>query len=141
MEKMYEKMDLDNENHNLAVGAGAEEGAASSAPESGPTKATAESMKAGELLHEALIVWEKDRADADKFESLTAQGVTVAPPARDPLIIQMDATKLTPEQFVLKVIKQIRPSQLNDALISLPFSQVCNLIAVVSRLATDVIFT
>jgi U3 small nucleolar RNA-associated protein 12 len=138
IEKMYEQLDLSNEKYTAGIGAGTEGGAVSHEMVCGPAKKTAESLKAGELLYEALLIWEKDRADQDTFEALKKSDVNVAPPPRDPLIIKMNCADRDPEQFVLEVILQIRPSHLTDALVALPFSQVVNLITIISCLSAKV---
>jgi hypothetical protein len=135
---MYEQLDLSNEKYTAGIGAGTESGAVSHEIVCGPAKATTESLKAGEMLYEALLVWEKDRADQDMFKTLKKSESYVAPPPRDPLIIKMNCANRDPEQFVLEVLLQIRPSHLTDALVALPFNQVVNLITIISDLSAKV---
>lgn len=93
-------------------------------------------MKSSELLHEALLVYEHDRRDQDVY---IKSGKTIAIPTRDPLIVKLGCADSNPEEFILNVIKShIKASHLNDALISLPFTQVMKLIIIISVLSKKV---
>ncbi|KAI8911598.1 WD40-repeat-containing domain protein [Gorgonomyces haynaldii] len=136
LEKMYEDMEIQqDEQFADAIGAGVD-GEKESQPVGNATKQTAESMKAGDLLLESILVWEKERVDFDKYEEMLSQNKEIARPPRDALVYKYGGTDQTPEEFVLHVVKSIRPSHLNDALLALPFSQVCSLFMCLRTWAT-----
>ncbi|KAI8929330.1 WD40-repeat-containing domain protein [Entophlyctis helioformis] len=93
---------------------------------------TADTLKAGEKIMEALEVWEKERGDFDKYDRLRARNVDVAPPPRSPFVIATGKPDMLPEEYVLFVVSQIRSSQLDEALLVLPFSQVIGLLKCVA---------
>ena len=138
MEEMYEKMDVEDERHGGQIGSGAADNETEEQKDGTgkATRATKESKKAGELLCECLQVYLEDRADQDLYELHTSQGKEVAKPTRDLFIVKLEGSDLSPELFVLKVVRGIKSSQLTDALLSLPFSQVKSLIGCVAHWAS-----
>ncbi|OAJ41906.1 hypothetical protein, variant [Batrachochytrium dendrobatidis JEL423] len=94
-------------------------------------KAT-DTLKAGEKIIEALAVWEKERGDFDKYEKLRLKDPNVAPPPRSPFVIALGRPDILPEEYVLHVITLIRSSQIDEALLVLPFSNVIDLLKCIS---------
>eukprot|EP00842_Homolaphlyctis_polyrhiza_P006869 jgi/Hompol1/771/HPOL_001371-RA len=110
---------------------------------------TVETLKAGEKIMEALAVWEKERGDFDKYESMRIKNPDVAPPPRSPFVIATGKPDMLPEEYVLHVVSQIRTSQLDEALLVLPFVLAVGLLKCVcfwiekgwnSRLSTRILF-
>nr|KAJ3411954.1 hypothetical protein HK105_002485 [Polyrhizophydium stewartii] len=112
---------------------GAEDGADPEVREVGAagTK-TADTLKAGEKIMEALAVWEKERGDFDKYERLRVSNPNVAPPPRSPYVIATGKPDMLPEEYVLHVVSQIRSSHLDEALLVLPFALVIQLLTCVA---------
>ena len=52
----------------------------------------------------------------------------MAPPPRNPLVVALGIPNIGPEEFVLTMIQKIKSSQLEEALLMLPFSDVMNLL-------------
>ena len=71
MEKIYESLDIAEDRYNQPIGSKADgqdnEELLQEFNESA-TRASLESMKSGELLAEALIVWEMEKTSHEKFE-------------------------------------------------------------------------
>ncbi|GME74671.1 unnamed protein product [Ambrosiozyma monospora] len=95
------------------------------------TKQTMENLKAGEKLMEALDICFKEIEDAEQYQKdlkafklrkLTQQPI---PPTKNSLLA---ALNIEPEVYVLDVLKKIKASQLEDALLVLPFSYTVKLL-------------
>ncbi|KAJ3080298.1 hypothetical protein HK102_003159 [Quaeritorhiza haematococci] len=97
-------------------------------------KKTMESLMAGEKIMEALDVWEEDRGAMDAYEKLLASNPNPVPPPppRSPFIIALNDPTLTPEQYVLRIVERVRSSDLEQALLVLPFVKIEALIKCVA---------
>ncbi|KAI8820199.1 WD40-repeat-containing domain protein [Fimicolochytrium jonesii] len=93
-----------------------------------PGKATAGTLKAGERLIEALDVWEEERRNLDAYERVKAGNPDAVPPPRSPFIVALNIPDITPEGYVLHVAQKIRASDLDEALLVLPFAKVVALL-------------
>lgn len=92
-----------------------------------PSKKTIGSEKSAESIMECLEVCEKYKEQLSEHATLQASSnQPVALPAV-PLLMQAFSAS-TPEDFVLETIKRIRPSDMEEALLILPFTTVCELI-------------
>jgi U3 small nucleolar RNA-associated protein 12 len=89
---------------------------------------TVESMKAGELIQESLSVYEMEQKDWEKY--LQIGGIK---PPRNAFVIQKSMENLEPCRVVYQIIKGIRTTHLNDALLTLPFSQILILFQVMQQ--------
>ncbi|KAI8896096.1 WD40-repeat-containing domain protein [Globomyces pollinis-pini] len=131
MEKLYEQMELDDNRYNLQIGSGVETDEKNDAEDDQTeqaTKQTTVSLKSGELLAEALTVWQQDQQDHEKYLKMRELNPDTAKPTRNPFILIQGGTELEPSNVVLKIIYQIQPSHLQDALLTLPFSLVITLL-------------
>ena len=84
-----------------------------------------ESLKAGERLMEALDVFDEDAlqneaylSELRKFESKLSSAAPIKP---TPNVI-LSTLKVSGEEYVMRVLSSIKPSQLENALLVLPFS-------------------
>lgn len=97
------------------------------------SKKSLETVKAGEKLVEALELADQESLNISEFAQAKAAVARTRPqdaakmvlPAPHPLLVALG--KLTPAQYVLHVIREIRASDLDQALLVLPFSQVFSL--------------
>jgi U3 small nucleolar RNA-associated protein 12 len=117
MEELFNEMDLD----------GHFEGKEDKEAEQ-VLQTTTESLKSGELIQEAIRVYELEQKDWE-----THQKIGGAKPARNPFVIQRRLENEEPYKVVFEVIRSIRTSHLNDALLTLPFSQVLTLLRIISQ--------
>ncbi|CBQ70558.1 related to DIP2-Dom34p-interacting protein [Sporisorium reilianum SRZ2] len=138
MERAFESAGQTRQDDECAIGSladgadpDAEGGAASSGPEAtGVSKSTTETMMAGERLIEAL-----DTADADIAARTAARATGQAEPAFHALIMaEFDPARsrvdedISAHKYVLRVVEKILPTQLDDALLVLPFDKVLSLL-------------
>ncbi|KAJ3371784.1 hypothetical protein HDU91_004929 [Kappamyces sp. JEL0680] len=135
LDKLYESMDLSDDRVQQAIGSGADTNDPTSDEQvhEAATRANLESMKSGEILAESLKVWTQEHQDFEKYNELLRNGHEIAPPTRNPFVLEKGAAHLPPAECVLIVVKQIRPSHLNDALLTLPFSNVADLIRCIAE--------
>ncbi|KAI8911921.1 WD40-repeat-containing domain protein [Powellomyces hirtus] len=97
-------------------------------------KSTAETLKAGECIIEALDVWEEERRNFDQYERMkkaagsAAAAAEVPAPPRSPFVLATGKPDLTPEQFVLFVAQKVKAAEMEEALLVLPFSKVVMLL-------------
>jgi len=131
-EQMYNENALDDEDrNNLPIGSGVEnengEKMEAEVQEVGSAgKKTMETLKAGETILEAIEVYEDEKGKMEEYEQLKkiTPGGNVPRPARNPYILALHIPDLTPEEYVLREIKRIKSSELEEALLVLPFSKV-----------------
>lgn len=83
------------------------------------SKQTMETLKAGEKLMEALDIGVEDIEANKEYLSLVKQGKQAIKPTPNSILL---AFNMTASQYVLNVLSKIRPAQLDDALLVLPFS-------------------
>ncbi|CAH1179400.1 unnamed protein product [Phaedon cochleariae] len=99
-----------------------------------PSKRTVGSEKAAESILECLEICEKYREQLVEHEALqAASSQQLAAPIPPPLMAAFNAK--TPDDFLLETIKRIRASDLEEALLILPFSSVCELLQMLPSLA------
>ncbi|XP_061419102.1 LOW QUALITY PROTEIN: WD repeat-containing protein 3 [Lethenteron reissneri] len=89
---------------------------------------TMETVKAAERIMEALELY---RVESQKLEehkqACKAANKQLPPPVLDPVLVASGS--VTPEKYVLEVIKKVKSSELEEALLVLPFSYVPELLA------------
>ncbi|KAI5474485.1 hypothetical protein MNV49_003208, partial [Pseudohyphozyma bogoriensis] len=95
------------------------------------TKSTTETLMAGERIMEALEISEADqaltKAHQEELAPLSAeQRAKIAAPPRNPIFGMYNG--IGPQEYVLKVVRQIPAASLHDALLVLPFGRVTQLI-------------
>ncbi|KAJ3055905.1 hypothetical protein HK097_008804 [Rhizophlyctis rosea] len=128
LEDLFDSAAIQEDRHDQAIGSGAvdaefkEEGRVDEVGV--PGKKTAETLKAGEKVIEALDVWEEERGAFDTYERVRKSNPDLAPPSRHPLVLATGKPDLSPEGFVLHVVERIRSSDLEEALLVLPFVKV-----------------
>ncbi|EEB07217.2 U3 snoRNA associted protein Dip2 [Schizosaccharomyces japonicus yFS275] len=88
------------------------------------TKQTVESLKDGEKLMEALEIGIADLDLEIQYLLEKRTRPNMAHPPRNPILAHL---KLSAEEYVLSVLKKIRTSHLEDALLVLPFDRVLGL--------------
>lgn len=131
-EQMYDESALnDGERNNLPVGSGVEnengEKMETEIQEVGSAgKKTMETLKAGETILEAIEIYEDEKGKMEEYEQLKkiTPGGDVPRPSRNPYILATNNPDMTPEEYVLRTIKGIRSSELEEALLVLPFAKV-----------------
>ncbi|KAF9975830.1 hypothetical protein BGZ73_000371 [Actinomortierella ambigua] len=89
-------------------------------------KQTMDTLKSGERVMEALDLADQEIDAWRVYHAALAKGEKQAPkPQRSPLLISM---RQTPEQHVWNVLERIRPADLEEALLVLPFNYVTSLL-------------
>lgn len=83
------------------------------------SKQTMETLKAGEKLMEALDIGVEDVEAVKEYESLVKAGKQAVKPTPNSILL---AYNMTGSDYVLSVLTKIRPAQIDDALLVLPFS-------------------
>ncbi|KAJ3011618.1 hypothetical protein HKX48_006726 [Thoreauomyces humboldtii] len=91
-------------------------------------KATADTLKAGERIIEALDVWEEERRMFDQYERMKLADPNAPLPPRSPFVLATGKPDLTPEQYVLHVASKIKAAEIGEALLVLPFAKVTALL-------------
>ncbi|XP_064608523.1 WD repeat-containing protein 3-like [Liolophura sinensis] len=93
-------------------------------------KQTLETVKAAERIMEALQVCKREqyRLDLHNMEC-EKTGKQIAPPAVSPMLSAMNAS--CPQQYVLEIVRRIRSSELDEALLVLPFDCVIELLKLI----------
>ncbi|RKO90360.1 quinon protein alcohol dehydrogenase-like superfamily [Blyttiomyces helicus] len=95
-------------------------------------KRTVETLKAGERIAEAIDVYEEERTAFDLYEKLKLKTPDLAPPSRHPFVQAINKPNITPEGYVLHVAERVRSSDLEEALLVLPFTKVIGLMKCIS---------
>ncbi|XP_076263220.1 WD repeat-containing protein 3 [Rhynchophorus ferrugineus] len=98
-----------------------------------PSKKTVGSEKAAESILECLEVNEKYREQLAEYEALQAASTQTLAPPLPPLLMQAFGVS-TPGDFLLETIKRIRASDLEEALLILPFNSVCEILTMLPNL-------
>lgn len=83
------------------------------------SKQTMETLKAGEKLMEALDIGIEEIESEKEYQALIKQGKEAIKPTPNSILLAFD---MTASQYVLSVLTKIKASQLDDALLVLPFS-------------------
>ncbi|KAK7493105.1 hypothetical protein BaRGS_00015626 [Batillaria attramentaria] len=96
-------------------------------------KKTIETVKAAERLIEAVEIYsEETRKEVEHAAQCKATGKELPPPAPHPLMVAHSAT--SPARFVLEIIKKIKSSELEEALLVLPFPTATELLSILEVL-------
>ncbi|KAH3675474.1 hypothetical protein WICMUC_002763 [Wickerhamomyces mucosus] len=102
----------------------------------GVNKQTLETLKAGEKLLEALEIGYKDFFDNKEYQDNLSKwgkaklGEAPAKPSKNPLLQALNKSGI---EYILETIQKIKPSQLEDALLVLPFSFVLKFLTILSN--------
>ncbi|CAG8547930.1 5569_t:CDS:10, partial [Racocetra fulgida] len=89
-------------------------------------KQTMETLKAGERIIEALDIADENNAAWETYVQLKERGQNPGPPPKpNPILVALG--NLTGDQYVLRTIEKIRSSELEEALLVLPFTKVISL--------------
>ncbi|CAG8534966.1 1195_t:CDS:10 [Dentiscutata erythropus] len=89
-------------------------------------KQTMETLKAGERIMEALDIADDNAAAWETYTQLKERGQDPGPPPKpNPILVALG--NLTGDQYVLRTIEKIRSSELEEALLVLPFTKVISL--------------
>ncbi|KAL7749168.1 beta transducin [Sorochytrium milnesiophthora] len=89
-----------------------------------PEKPTLESLKAGERILEALDIAESERAQWQEFEKHKHTGV--AAPPKHALLVAMG--NLSVEEYLMDVVRKVKSTELDGALLVIPFSKIVTLL-------------
>lgn len=84
------------------------------------TTQTMESLKAGERIFEAIAIADHDKESKEKSEP------------RHPIL---SALNVTSERYVFDIVRQVRPADLEDALLTLPFAKITSLLSYIATWA------
>ncbi|KAK9880788.1 hypothetical protein WA026_013117 [Henosepilachna vigintioctopunctata] len=98
-----------------------------------PSKKTVGSEKAAENILECLEICEQYRQQLAEHKALQAASTQVIAAPQAPLLMQAFKVS-TPDDFLLETIRRIRSSDLEEALLILPFSAVCEVLQVLPTL-------
>ncbi|XP_044270413.1 WD repeat-containing protein 3 [Tribolium madens] len=98
-----------------------------------PSKKTVGSEKAADSILECLEICEKYKEQLAEHEALQAASSRTLPPPQPPLLMQA-LNVSTPDDFLLETIRRIRPSDLEEALLLLPFASVCEVLQILPAL-------
>lgn len=101
------------------------------------SKKTVETVKATELLLEAVDVHKEESAAMRVYETkarIAASHGKEPPQAPTPNPIMGRFNTSCPDRFVLETLKRIKSSELDEALLTLPFDYVASLLAILAQL-------
>lgn len=95
-----------------------------------PSKKTVGSEKAAEQLLECLEICREFQAKLDEHSALvkSASKKEKAPPPPQPPALMAAYQASTPDDFLIEILQRIRSSDLEEALLLLPFTSVCELL-------------
>ena len=99
-------------------------------------KQTAETLNAGERIVEALELGRDDRVLMNDYELHLKVRPKTAVPTRNPIFMALGG--ISAEKYVLSVIEKVKPANLQDALLVLPFEHVEILITFITIWAAKV---
>ncbi|KAI8055175.1 WD40-repeat-containing domain protein [Syncephalis plumigaleata] len=88
-------------------------------------KQTMETLKAGERVLEAIELADEDKATTQAYEEMLSKNLNPPPPPRNPILLAMG--DISADRYVLRTIERIRPSDLDEALLVLPFEKILSL--------------
>lgn len=100
------------------------------------TKATTETLMAGERIMEALELGVEDMALMTEYNNAKKANPNLAPPPRNALYIALGG--ISAEKYVLDTVQKVKAANLADALLVLPFDKVIALLRFVDIWATNV---
>ncbi|KAK9495727.1 WD40-repeat-containing domain protein [Lipomyces doorenjongii] len=89
-------------------------------------KQTVETLVAGERIVEALDLGVTDIELLEEHDIMKKNNPNAAPPSRNAVFVALD--NIAAERYVLDVLEKIKASQLQDALLLLPFEKVLSLL-------------
>jgi U3 small nucleolar RNA-associated protein 12 len=99
-------------------------------------KQTVETLNAGERIVEALVLGREDRTVMEEYELQRKSRPKMAQPARNPIFLALGG--ISAEKYVLDVVAKVKPANLQDALLVLPFEHVEILIGFITIWAEKV---
>jgi U3 small nucleolar RNA-associated protein 12 len=99
-------------------------------------KQTVETLNAGERIVEALELGREDRTVMEEYEMQRKSRPKIALPARNPIFLALGG--ISAEKYVLDVVAKVKPANLQDALLVLPFEHVEILIGFITVWAEKV---
>lgn len=94
-------------------------------------KKTLETVRSTERIMEAIDVYRTESVKLAEHAAACKSGVKVAPLVPHPLLQAYDAS--SPERFVLLILRKVPSSELEEALLTLPFSYVTDLLELLCR--------
>lgn len=100
------------------------------------TKATSETLMAGERIMEALELGVEDYALMAEYNNAKKANPNLAPPPRNALYIALGG--ISAERHVLNTVAKVKAASLADALLVLPFDKVVDLLKFVDIWAANV---
>ena len=102
-------------------------------------KQTLETLTSGERIIEALELGRNDNILMEQYEQQLKIRPETPKPVRDPIFLAFGG--ISSEKYVLSVIEKVKPANLQDALLVLPFEHVEILIGFISVWAARVFLT
>jgi U3 small nucleolar RNA-associated protein 12 len=99
-------------------------------------KQTVETLNAGERIVEALELGRDDRTLMNDYEQQVKVRPKTAAPTRNTVFMALGG--ISAEKYVLSVVSKVKPANLQDALLVLPFEHVEILITFISIWAAKV---
>jgi U3 small nucleolar RNA-associated protein 12 len=98
-----------------------------------------DTLKAGEKLFEALEIWAEERGNLEAWKLSIARGDKgVVKPTVSPFIVALGDADMTPELYVLHVLERVRASDLEQALVVLPFVRIEDLLTCIASWSEQV---
>lgn len=96
---------------------------------------TMESLKAGERIFEALAIADREKSELEEYNKSVQLGQPAIPPPSHPILA---ALNVSADRYVLNIVRQVKPAELEDALLTLPLAQVISLLSYLALWAEKV---
>ena len=92
-------------------------------------KKSMETVRAAERIMEAIEVYREERAKEEDFEEAQKVDKTAPPPDKHVILSTLN---ISASDYVLDVIKKVRPSELEESLLVLPFHYICDILVLLN---------
>ena len=92
-------------------------------------KKSMETVRAAERIMEAIEVYREERAKEKDFEEAQKVDKTAPPPDKHVILSTLN---ISASDYVLDVIKKVRPSELEESLLVLPFHYICDILVLLN---------
>lgn len=93
-------------------------------------KKSMETVRAAERIMEAIEVYREDTAKQQEYEEALLVDKTAPPPDQH---IILSSLNVSGSDYVLDVIKKVRPSELEESLLVLPFHYICDILILLNE--------
>ncbi|KAL5264853.1 hypothetical protein ACHWQZ_G005807 [Mnemiopsis leidyi] len=93
-------------------------------------KKSMETVRAAERIMEAVEVYRQDKASEEEYLEALKVDKTAPPPDKHIILSTM---KISSSDYVLDVIMKVRPSELEESLLVLPFHYICDILVLLNE--------